>query len=267
MALDWLGLHDKTVIVTGGASGLGRGIVVALRSAGARVASFDVTTTDGIDPETGAQLLRVDVTDPDAVEAAVARVCAELGGVTTLVNNAGVCLPRLLVDIRGEAPQFELDVATFDTMVGVNMKGAFLMAQAVARRLVRAGTGTIINMSSESGSEGSHAQSVYAATKAALNAFTLSWAKELGPSGVRVVGVAPGIMEATALRSPAYAEALNYARGSNGDTLTSSYTSAIPLRREGRLDEVADLVCFLASDRSSYLTGTTMTISGGKSRG
>lgn len=267
MAADWLGLGDKTVIVTGGASGLGRSIVVALRSAGARVASFDVTAADGVDSETGAHLFRVDVTDPDAVETAVTRVCAELGEVTTLVNNAGVCLPRLLVDIRGEAPQFELDVTTFDAMVGVNMKGAFLMAQAVARRLVRDGAGTIINMSSESGSEGSHAQSVYAATKAALNAFTLSWAKELGPSGVRVVGVAPGIMEATALRSPAYTEALNYARGSSGDGLTSGYTSAIPLRREGRLDEVADLVCFLASDRSSYLTGTTVMISGGKSRG
>ena len=268
MAQDWLGLGDKTVIVTGGASGLGRSIVVALCSAGARVASFDVTTpVEGVDSETGAHLFRVDVTDPDAVERAVARVCAEVGEVTTLVNNAGVCLPRLLVDIRGEAPQFELDVATYDLMVGVNMKGAFLMVQAVARRLVRAGAGAIINMSSESGSEGSHAQSVYAATKAALNAFTLSWAKELGPSGVRVVGVAPGIMEATALRSPAYAEALAYARGAGNDTVAAGYTSAIPLRREGRLEEVADLVCFLASDRSSYVTGTTVTISGGKSRG
>ncbi len=267
MASDWLGLADETVIVTGGASGLGRSIVVALRAAGARVASFDVTTTDGVDPDTGAHLFTVDVTDPDAVEATVARVCAEVGDVTTLVNNAGVCLPRLLVDVRGEAPQFELDVATFDAMVGVNMKGAFLMAQAVARRLVRAGGGTIINMSSESGSEGSHAQSVYAATKAALNAFTLSWAKELGPHGVRVVGVAPGIMEATALRSPAYAEALSYARGSSGDVVASGYLSAIPLRREGRLEEVADLVCFLASGRSSYVTGTTVMISGGKSRG
>lgn len=267
MSDSWLGLEGKQVIVTGGASGIGRHVVAGLRRAGAHVACFDLTVADGVDAETGARLYRVDITDPVAVEAAVARVCADLGGVTTLVNNAGVNLPRLLVDARGEAPQYELDVTSFDFMMGVNVKGAFLMAQAVARRLVQAGSGTIVNMTSESGSEGSKGQSAYAASKAALNGFTLSWAKELGPLGVRVVGVAPGILEATGLRSEAYNQALAYTRDTTVDNLSPDYAKSIPLGRPGRLDEIADLVCYLTSDRSSYVTGTTFTISGGKSRG
>ncbi len=264
---DWLGLKKKTVIVTGGASGIGKHIVESLRRAGAKVACFDLSVEDGVDANTGARTYKVDITDANSVEAAVARVCDDLGDPTTLVNNAGVNLPRLLVDARGEAPQYELDSKAFDFMFAVNVKGAFLMAQAVARRLVQAGTGTIINVTSESGSEGSKGQSAYSASKAAVNGFTLSWAKELGPLGIRVVGVGPGILEPTGLRSPAYNDALAYTRNTTVDNLSPDYAKTIPLGRPGKLDEIADLVCYLTSDRASYITGTTVTISGGKSRG
>lgn len=267
MSEAWLGLDDKVVIVTGGASGIGKHVVEGLRRSGATVAVFDLSVSDSVDAETGAHLYRVDITDPVSVETAVARVCAELGEVTTLVNNAGVNLPRLLVDVKGEAPQYELDVKSFDFMFAVNVRGAFLVAQAVARRLVKAGRGTIINVTSEAGTEGSKGQSAYSASKAAVNGFTLSWAKELGPLGVRVVGVAPGILEPTGLRNPAYNDALAYTRDTTVDNLSPDYAKVIPIGRPGKLDEIADLVCYLASDRSSYITGTTVTATGGKSRG
>lgn len=267
MTQTWLALEDKTVIVTGGASGIGKHVVQGLRRAGATVAVFDLSVADGRDEETGAYTFRVDITDPSSVESAVARVCAELGEVTTLVNNAGVNLPRLLVDVQGEAPEYELDVKAFDFMFAVNVRGAFLVAQAVARRMVKAGSGVIINVTSEAGSEGSKGQSAYSASKAAVNGFTLSWAKELGPLGVRVVGVAPGILEPTGLRSEAYNEALAYTRNTTVDNLSPDYAKVIPIGRPGKLDEIADLVCYLASDRAGYITGTTVTATGGKSRG
>jgi len=98
-------------------------------------------------------------------------------------------------------------------------------------------------------------------------AYTRSWAKELGKFGIRVVAVAPGIVEATGLRTPAYNEALAYTRGTTVDKLNTDYSKSIPLGREAKLKENADLVVFLASERASYITGTTYNISGGKSRG
>ena len=112
-----------------------------------------------------------------------------------------------------EGHQYELDEAVWDKVMNVNLKGVFLCAQAAAREMVRQGSGVILNMSSESGLEGSEGQSVYAASKNAVNSLTRSWAKELGKKGVRVVGVAPGILEATGLRTLAYETALAYTRG------------------------------------------------------
>jgi sorbitol-6-phosphate 2-dehydrogenase len=143
------------------------------------------------------------------------------------------------------------------------------MSQAVGRILVEKQSGVIINMSSESGLEGSEGQSAYAATKAAVNSYTRSWSKELGKQGVRVVGIAPGIMEETGLRTLAYETALAYTRNISVEELRAGYskTSTIPLGRSGKLSEVADLVCYFLSDRSSYITGVTTNVAGGKTRG
>ena len=115
--------------------------------------------------------------------------------------------------------------------------------------------------------EGSAGQSCYSATKGAVNGFTRSWAKELGPKGIRVVGVAPGINEPTGLTSPAYNEALAYTRGVKPDQLSTDYAKVIPLGRPGKLDDIGNLVTYLVSERSSYISGTTVNISGGISRG
>ena len=155
----------------------------------------------------------------------------------------------------------------WDKVVLINQKGVFLCAQAVAKAMIKSGRGVIINMTSESGMEGSEGQSVYAATKAAIYNLTRSWAKELGKHNVRVVGVAPGILEATALRTEEYERALAYTRGITVKELRERYKkAAIPLGRSGKLSEIANVVCFLASDRSCYIHGTVINVSGGKTR-
>ena len=153
--------------------------------------------------------------------------------------------------------------------MNVNLKGLFFCAQSAARVLVRQRHGVIVNMSSESGLEGSEGQSVYAASKNAVNSLTRSWAKELGKTGVRVVGVAPGILEATGLRTLSYETALAYTRGITVEQLRAGYakTSTTPMGRSGKLSEVANVVAFMLSGRAGYVDGVTLNIVGGKTRG
>lgn len=271
---DWLGLAGRSALVTGGAAGLGRAVSEGLAAVGVKVLIADFNDTAGATTVAAiraaggqAAFAKCDVTQRAQVEAAVAQAVREWGRLDILVANAGISLPRLLVDPAGKE---ELDEAGWDKVFAINCKGFFLSAQAVARAMLADGKGgVILTMNSESGLEGSEGQSVYAATKAAGYAMARSWGKELGRHGIRVVGLAPGIMEATEMRSPAYEAALAYSRGLTVEQLRSGYTkvSSIPLQRNGQLKEVADLVCFLASDRASYLTATTVNISGGKSRG
>lgn len=266
MSENWLCLDGKVVIVTGGASGIGRHVVTSLLAAGAKavVVDMNVRTGDTLD---GAYCVQCNVTDSASVKAMVDAVLEKYGSVDVLVNNAGINLPRLLVDVKGEKPEYELNDDSFNKMFAVNVKGVFLCAQACARQMVKQGKGVIINMSSESGKEGSQGQSAYSATKGAVDSFTRSWAKELGKYNIRVLACAPGIMEATGLRTNAYNEALAYTRGCKPEDLSTDYSKVIPLGRDGKLDEVGDLVAYLASDRASYIAGTTINISGGKSRG
>ena len=168
-----------------------------------------------------------------------------------------------------EGHQYELDEAVWDKVMNVNLKGVFLCAQAAAREMVRQGSGVILNMSSESGLEGSEGQSVYAASKNAVNSLTRSWAKELGKKGVRVVGVAPGILEATGLRTLAYETALAYTRGITIEQLREGYaktstTPPGPLRQAHRGGQH----CGLPAERpGSYIHGVTINVAGGKTRG
>lgn len=263
---NWLGLTDKVVIVTGGASGIGRHVVTTLVAAGAKAVIVDMNVTTG-EMLDGAYCVQCNVTDSASVRAMAATVVQKYGRIDALVNNAGINMPRLLVDVQGDRPEYELNDDSFNKMFSVNVKGVFLCAQACARQMLKQGKGVIVNMSSESGKEGSQGQSAYSATKGAVDSFTRSWAKELGKYNVRVLACAPGIMEATGLRTDAYNEALAYTRGCKPEDLSTDYSKVIPLGRDGKLDEVGDLVAYLVSDRASYIAGTTINISGGKSRG
>ena len=273
--MSWTNLEGKVVIITGGAAGIGLAVAKGFVEVGAKVMLADFAEEAGQKAvaEIGssgsgeASFAKCDVTSKHDVDAVVSQTVEKWGGVDVLVNNAGINIPRLLVDPAGKE---ELTEEVWDKVFAVNVKGQFLFAQAAARQMLSSGRGgVLINMSSESGMEGSEGQSVYAATKAANHNLTRSWAKELGTKGVRVIGVAPGIMETTGMRSLAYEESLAYTRGISVEELRNKYgsVSSIPLGRSGKLSEVADLVVYLASERASYLHGTTVNISGGKSRG
>lgn len=271
MAESWLGLEGKTVIVTGGASGIGKSIAEEYLNNGANVVVCDINPTVPEFNTSNGKIMYIltDVTKRDSVEFMVNKVISTFRRIDVLVNNAGINIPRLLVDPKEAHSKFELDEAVFDKVVNVNLKGVFFCTQAVAREMIKKGSGVIINISSECGLEGSEGQSIYAATKNAINSFTRSWAKELGKLGIRVVGVAPGILEETGLRTVEYETALAYTRGINVEELRAGYNkvSTIPLGRPGKLSEVADLVCYLGSDRASYIHGVTYNIAGGKTRG
>ena len=269
----WLGLKGKTAIVTGAASGIGKAVAQAFLDNGANVVvcdlnpnepSFNITDNSG-----KMKYVVTNVCDAASVEAMVKTAVDTFGKIDILVNNAGINIPCLLIDPKDPHGKYELNDKIYDKVTGVNIKGVYLVAQAVGHEMVKSGGGVIINMSSESGLEGSEGQSIYAATKNAVNSFTRSWAKELGKYNIRVVGMAPGIMEATGLRTLAYEEALAYTRGITVDDLRKGYSSTktTPLGRSGKLTEVADAVVFLASDRASYIHGVTYNVAGGKTRG
>lgn len=268
MDTTWLGLEGKTYIVTGGASGIGLAVTKELLADGANVVVCDMNPNppEELVDQAHVTYIVTNVTDAESVNSMVAKAVETYGKVDGIVNNAGINIPRLLVD---EGHQYELDESTWDKVMNVNLKGVYLCAQAAAREMVKQGSGVILNMSSESGLEGSEGQSVYAASKNAVNSLTRSWAKELGKKGVRVVGVAPGILEATGLRTLSYETALAYTRGITIEQLREGYskTSTTPMGRSGKLTEVASVVAFLLSDRASYVHGVTYNVAGGKTRG
>ncbi|WP_249327410.1 sorbitol-6-phosphate dehydrogenase subunit [Corynebacterium glutamicum] len=266
MVDSWLDIESKVVAVTGGNSGIGAAITKRLRDQGATVVVLDISVETAMEDLEQARI-QVDITNVAEMNAAVSLIVDQIGRLDVLVNNAGINLPRLLVDISGEHPEYELDAMSYSKMFDINVKGALFAAQAASRQMVSQGGGVIINISSEAGMEGSVGQSAYAATKGALNSFTRSWGKELAPHNIRVVGVAPGINEPTGLTSPEYNAALAYTRGLKPDQLSTDYKKVIPLGRPGKLSEIADLVVYLASDRASYVAATTYAITGGKSRG
>lgn len=264
---DWLNIQDRVYVVTGGSSGIGLAVVEALLDQGAKVANLDLSPASLV--HDNLLFVQTDVSKKGRVAQSIDVVVEHFGRIDGLVNNAGINTPSLLVDTKDPGGQYELDEAKFDRMIGINLKGLFFVSQKVSRVLAKQGKGVIINMASEAGLEGSEGQSIYAATKGAVYSLTRSWSKELAKHGIRVVGVAPGIMEATGLRTLAYEEALAYTRQKTVEDIRLGYnnTSTIPLGRSGRLSEVADLVCYYLSDRSSYITGVTTNVSGGKTRG
>jgi len=272
--MSWLNLEGKVAIVTGGACGIGRACCEGLAEVGVKVVVADidaqgaektaVSLKDGFGGEH--IFTTTNVMNKESVDATIQATLDAFGRIDILVNNAGILIPRLLVD---PASKEELTEQIWDKTVSINQKGYFLCAQAVARVMIKSGNGgVIVNMTSESGLEGSEGQSVYAATKAAIYSLTRSWAKELGKHNIRVVGIAPGIVEATALRSEEYERAVAYTRGITVEQFREKYEQvSIPLGRSGKLSEVANTVCFLASQRAGYIHGTVINVSGGKSRG
>src|SRR5262249_6718715 len=240
-------VDGKIALVTGAGRGIGRAIALALANAGAEVILNSRTQSelDAVANEISSQggracVLPFDVTDSVAVRRAI----GDLSRLDILVNNAGVNRPQ---------PFFEVEEATLDRMIALNIKAAFIVAQAAARPMAQAGNGVVINMSSQMGHVGSERdRTVYVMTKHALEGLTKAMAAELAPKGVRVVSIAPTFIT-TPLTEPFFANA----------EFKQWVTDRIPLGRIGTVEEVANAVVFLASPAASLVTGSSLLVDGG----
>ncbi|MCG5453198.1 MULTISPECIES: 3-oxoacyl-ACP reductase FabG [Micromonospora] len=246
--------ESRVAIVTGAARGIGAATARRLAADGMAVAVVDIeeaATKETVDAIAGAggRALGVgaDVSDRDQVEAAVSRVAAELGAPTVLVNNAGVLRDNLL---------FKMTNADWDTVMGVHLRGAFLVSQAAQKHMVDQKWGRIVNLSSTS-ALGNRGQANYAAAKAGLQGFTKTLAIELGPFGVTVNAVAPGFIVTDMTAATAARMKVDF------DDFQKHAAAEIPVRRPGRPEDVAHTISFLASEGAGFVSGQVIYVAGG----
>lgn len=242
-------LKDKVAIVTGGARGIGLAVARAYAREGAIVVIADVNE-DGAKASaaqlasTGARSMAVavNVADQASVEAMVKAVVKAHGRIDILMNNAGV---------GGNIPFLETSLADWNRIVGINLTGAFLVAQAVAREMVRTGGGKIVNIASLSGQRGGNGRAAYGAAKAGLELLAKVMAVELAPHGINVNNIAPGAIET------------EMAKFAHDAATRAAYNYLIPMTRYGTPEEIADAAVFLASDEARYVHGHTLNVDGG----
>ena len=222
----------RTAVVTGGMQGIGAAIAKRLQASGAKVAIWDL---DGSP--------RVDVADQASIESALKKTLAELGKIDVLVNNAGIAGPSM--------PVVDYPVTEWKRVIDIDLNGPFLCCRAVVPHMVKAGYGRIVNIASIAGKEGNPNAAAYAAAKGGLIAFTKALGKELAQNGVLVNCVTPAAAQTAILEqvTPEFAKYM---------------LSKIPMGRFVRVDEIAALVVWLASEECSFSTGAVFDISGGR---
>jgi 2-hydroxycyclohexanecarboxyl-CoA dehydrogenase len=243
-----LELQDRVALVTGGASGIGRAVVTAFAREGARVAVCDLNAEGAgqVAAELpGAIAVPMDVTDVTSVRAGVDQVVERLGAPGILVNAAG--WDRIMRFV-------ESDEELWDRVIGINFRGVLAVTHAVLPHMIERGSGAVVNIASEAGRAGSSGEAVYSGAKAGVIAFSKAVAREVARFGIRVNVVAPGLTDTPFLQR-------NVDEGHG--KLMDAMVAATPLRRVSRPEEIAEAVLFLASDRSSFTTGETLSVSGG----
>ena len=239
-------LHSQVAVVTGASRGIGASIAAALASCGAHVVAGYLENAAAAREVVGAiqdaggsaEPYGFDVADDEQAKKAFQDIAKRHGRIDILVNNAAISKDALLLRVKGE------DV---DSMLKTNLKGSIFCSFHASRTMLKQKRGRIINVSSIVGIGGNPGQSIYAATKAGLIAFTKSLAKELGSKGILVNAVAPGLVKTDMTR----------------DLDIDSLVEQIPLRRIGNPEDVAGLVAFLCSDHSAYITGQVFVVDGG----
>jgi 2-hydroxycyclohexanecarboxyl-CoA dehydrogenase len=249
-------LQDKVAIVTGGAQGIGKGIVRALAKQGAKIAVADLSregaesTASEIEKEGGVALaVQTDITDFDQVMAMVSRVKESYGPVDILVNNAGWDKMELFMKTTPDL---------WDRIININYRGALNCIYAVANDMIERKSGKIISIGSDAGRVGSMGEAVYSGAKAAIIAFSKSLARELARYSINVNVVCPGPTPTPMLEG--MMEEGEFAR-----KVLSSIDKIIPLKRMGSPDDIAHAVVFLASEEAAFITGQVLSVSGGLS--
>ena len=239
------GLEDKIAIVTGAGQGIGQAIARKLAAEGATVVVTDLDEASAIqtaDALPGAVAIRADVSDRQAVQAMADRVVQQFGRIDVLVNNAGW---------DKASPFVDSDPADWDRAIAINLYGVLHTCKAVLPLMAARGGGAVVNLGSDAGRVGSSGEAVYSAAKGGVIAFTKSLAREMARHQVRVNCVCPGPTDTALFASFA------------GPKLREALTKAIPFRRLGQPTDVANVVAFLASDEASFVTGQTVSVSGG----
>lgn len=239
-------LTGKIAIVTGGSRGIGRSIGLALAAQGAHVVLADVldasaTAADIVASGGRAEAVTVDVTKAESVQAAVEQVLGRHQRIDILVNNAGITRDQLLMRMKREE---------WDAVLQINLTGAFTCTQAVLRQMMKQRAGRIISISSVVGQMGNAGQSNYAASKAGLIGFSKAVAREVASRNVTVNVVAPGLIDTDMTRALS-------------ESVRAEWVSKVPLERFGTPEDVANAVCFLATDEASYITGQVLAVNGG----
>ncbi len=248
--MDWLCLENRISVVTGGGSGIGRAIALDLAGAGSSVAVLDIDregrlATVGEIESLGKKAIAIecDTSDPDAVSNAAARVRDELGACEILVNNAGM--------LRA-GPLSDLDYDAWNKVMSVNLNGYFLCARAFRPQLLENGGGSIIQIASIAASNAQANSGAYSAAKAGVVALTKQLAVEWGPDGIRSNAISPGM-----IRTP-LSESFYKTPG-----VEERRAAAVPSRRVGVPQDIADVALFLASDRAGYVNGAELLVDGG----
>jgi 2-hydroxycyclohexanecarboxyl-CoA dehydrogenase len=239
-------LDDRIAIVTGAGQGIGRGIALKLAAEGATVVVTDINEATAKDTaaEIGGVGIRTDVTSRESVEALVEQVVRQFGRIDVLVNNAGW-------DKSG--PFLDSDPADWDRVIAINLYGVLHTSKAVLPIMAAQGAGSVVNLASDAGRVGSSGEAVYSAAKGGVIAFTKATAREMARHQVNANCVCPGPTDT----------ALFASMGGDNPKLREALTKAIPFRRLAQPEDVANVVAFLASDEAAYVTGQTVSVSGG----